>query len=92
MRQPKPQARKSIRLLRWLSAGRGNTRSNSQIVNANRAAIFTGQCQQPPDRQPCPRRPTRCVASLARRRGSRRTQIPIVQAVPLTFSHRGFFH
>ena len=32
MRMPKPQARKSIRLLRWLSAGRGSTRSNSQIA------------------------------------------------------------
>ncbi len=32
MRQPKPQARKSIRLLRWLSASRGSTRSNSQIA------------------------------------------------------------
>jgi hypothetical protein len=30
MRQPKPQARKSARLLRCLSAGRGSTRSNSQ--------------------------------------------------------------
>jgi hypothetical protein len=32
MRQPKPQARKSTRLLRWLSAGRASTRSNSQIA------------------------------------------------------------
>jgi len=30
MSQPKPQARKSARLLRWSSAGRGSTRSNSQ--------------------------------------------------------------
>ena len=30
MSQPKPQARKPARLLRWLSAGRGSTRSNSQ--------------------------------------------------------------
>jgi len=31
MSQPKPQARKAARLLRWLSAGRGSARSNSQI-------------------------------------------------------------
>ena len=30
MSQPKPQARKCAHLLRWLSAGRGSTRSNSQ--------------------------------------------------------------
>jgi hypothetical protein len=30
MSQPKPQIRKSTRSLRWLSAGRGSTRSNSQ--------------------------------------------------------------
>ncbi len=32
MSQPKPQARKSARLLRWLSAGRGSTRSNSHLA------------------------------------------------------------
>jgi hypothetical protein len=32
MRQPKPQARKSARLLRWLSASRGSARSNGQIA------------------------------------------------------------
>ena len=31
MSQPKPQARKPARLLRWLSAGRGSTGSNSQL-------------------------------------------------------------
>ena len=30
MSQPKPQVRKPARLLRWLSVGRGSTRSNSQ--------------------------------------------------------------
>ena len=60
------------------------------VLNSNCAAIVRNQCRQTPTREPYPRRPTPGIAPPSSSRIDRGTQIPIVQAAPQTFSHRGF--
>jgi len=89
MSQPKPQARKPARLLRWSSAGRGSTRSNSQPSTqiAQQSSASNAGSHLIVSRILVGQRPTSFRLSSGASAAALKSQ-----AAPPTFSHRGFFH